>query len=118
MNHPASVEQAIKIRYGVYIPVTACDMTFRRFKIDQFHNGFVLKTEESAVFGSIIGCETWIWRPDGIEWIGGEHKENKEIRFEWLIWAAAKSIIETGNRLTREDGERLALAVKRLEAWL
>lgn len=118
MDHPTSVEQAIRIRYGVHIPVTACDMKIRRFKIDQFHNGFVLKTDGSAVFGTIIGCETWIWRPDGVEWIERGHKENKEIRNEWLIWMAAKSIIEAGNRLAREDGERLALAVKRLEAWL
>lgn len=118
MTHPTSVEQAIRTRYGVHIPATACDMTFRRFKIDQFHNGFVMKTDESAVFGTIIGREAWIWRPDGVEWVELEHKENKDIRFEWLIWMAAKSIIEAGNRLAREDGERFALAVKRLEAWL
>lgn len=118
MDHPTSVEQAIKIRYGVHIPVTACDITFRRFRIDRFHNGFVLKTEESAVFGSIIGSETWIWHSDRIEWIDVEHKENKDIRFEWLIWSAAKSIIQEGKRLNLEDGERLALAVRRLEAWL
>lgn len=118
MNHPSSVEQAIRSRYGVRIPVTASDMTFRRFRIDQFYNGFVLKAENLAVFGTIIGREAWIWRHDGIEWIECEHKENKEIRHEWLIWMAAMSIIETGNRLAREDGERLALAVKRLEAWL
>lgn len=118
MSHPSSVEQAIRTRYGVHIPVTACDMTFRRFRINQFYNGFVLKTENFSVFGTIIGREAWIWRPDGIEWIELGHKENKEIRKEWLIWMAAMSIIESGNRLTREDGERLALAVNRLEGWL
>lgn len=118
MAHPSSVEQAIKIRYGVHIPVTACDMTFRRFRIDRFHNGFVLKAADKAVFGSIIGAEAWIWHLDRIEWVNLEHKENKQIHFEWLIWRAAQSIIEAGQRLGLEDGERLALAVQRLEAWL
>lgn len=118
MDHPATVEQAIRARYGVHLPVTARDMTFRRFKIDQLHNGFLMSADGCAVFGSIIGRETWIWHPDRIDWINREHKENKEIAFEWLIWEGARQMLERGERLNREDGERLALAVQRLEAWL
>lgn len=118
MSHPSSVEQAIRIRYGVRIPVTPPDMKYRLFKIDQLYNGFLLKTAEKAVFGSRIGGEAWIYHENWIEPITMEHKESKEIRFEWLIWGAGRAIIEAGDRLSIEDGERLALAVKRLEGWL
>lgn len=118
MNHPSSVEQAIRNRYGVRLPTTPSDMKCRLFKIDRFHNGFLLKTPDDAIFGTKIGAEAWIYHENRIEWIAVEHKENKQIRFEWLIWHAAWSIIERGERLTLEDGERLALAVQRLEDWL
>lgn len=118
MTHPSTVEQAIFIRYGVRIAVTPADMEVRKFRIDQLYNGFVMKAPEMAMFGTIIGGERWIWTPSTIEWVEVEHKENKEIWFEWLIWLAAQAIIEAGGRLGRDDAERLALTVKRLEAWL
>lgn len=117
-DHPVSVEHAIRARYGAHIPSTAADATFRCFRIDRLNNGFVMKAEKSAIFGTIIGGEAWIWRPDRIDWIGYKHKDNKDIRFEWMIWEGARSSLERNERLSREDGERLALAVKRLEMWL
>lgn len=118
MSHPASVEEAIHIRYGIRLPKVSTDMRLRKFKIDQLYNGYVMKAPEFAIFGTIIGRERWIWTPFSIEWIDVEHKEHKEINFEWLIWMAAQAIIEAGGRLSRGDAERLALAVKRLEGWL
>lgn len=118
MAHPSSVEQAIMARYGVRLPNTPADTKYRLFKIDQFFNGFLLKTPENAIFGTKIGGETWIYHSNHIESIELEHKENKQIRFEWLIWHAARAIIGKGERLSTGDGERLALAVKRLEEWL
>lgn len=118
MSHPKTPEHAIFIRYGVRLPVTASDCRFRRFKIDQFHNGFLIKTEESAIFGTILGREAWAWTPKSIESIEMEHKDHKNIKYEWLVWMAACSVIESGVRLGIEDAERLALAVSRLEAWL
>jgi hypothetical protein len=118
MSTPSTVEQAIKIRYGVRIPVTPCDLKLRKFKIDELFNGFVLKGDGIALFGTIIGGETWFFSKNSIEWIECEHKANKELRFEWLVWEAARAMIEKGDRLGRDDGERLALAVQRLEAGL
>lgn len=111
-------EQAIRAQYGVQVPITADDLKFRKFRIDDLRNGFLMKTGETGVFGSIIDAEVFVWGEKGVICGSWEHKENKEIRQEWLIWEVARSTFERGDRLDRADKERLALAVQRLEQWL
>jgi hypothetical protein len=111
-------EEAIRARYGSKIPITAEDLKLRKFKIDELRNGFIMKMSGAGVFGSFIDGETYIWTESGVTFHKQEHKENKEIRAEWLIWEIARSMLERGERLNRTDSERLALAVQRLEAWL
>jgi len=111
-------EEAIRAQYGIKVPITANDLHLRKFRIDELRNGFLMKMEKTGVFGSFIDAETFIWTENGVTQYEQKHKENKEIRAEWLIWETARSMIERGERLGRQDGERLALAVQRLEAWL
>ena len=111
-------EEAIRAHYGIKVPITPDDLRFRRFRIDELRNGFLMKMSGSGVFGSFIDGETFIWTENRITRHEQQHKENKDIRHEWLVWEAARSMLERGERLNREDGERLALAVQRLEIWL
>jgi len=111
-------EEAIRAQYGVKVQITANDLHLRRFRIDELRNGFLMKMSGAGVFGSFIYGETFIWTEKGVTFHKQEHKENKEIRAEWLIWECARSMLERGERLGRADGERLALAVQRLEMWL
>lgn len=111
-------EEAIRAQYGIKVPITAEDLKFRKFRIDELRNGFLMKMQKCGVFGSFIDGETFIWAENRITRHEQQHKENKDIRHEWLIWEAARSMLERGERLSREDGERLALAVQRLEMWL
>jgi hypothetical protein len=111
-------EEAIRIHYGVKLGPTVNDGKYRAFKIDDLRNGFIIKIEDCAVFGSIIDKETIVFDGKGFSEIVKEHKDSKEIRAEWLIWEIARSMLERGERLSLEDRERLALAVKRLEEWL
>lgn len=111
-------EEAVREQYGVKIPISASDLRERAFKIDQLRNGFILKCKECGCFGSVIDGECFIWN-SGEVWLHEiEHKSSKEINFEWLIWEAARSMLERGERFNAVDSERLALAVKRLERWL
>lgn len=104
--------------YGVRLRSAPRDGILRSFKIDDTHNGFLLAIDDGAVFGSIIHGDRWVIIPGYFKRYQVEHKENKEIRAEWLIWEAARSMIERGERLSAADKERLALAVQRLEMWL
>lgn len=81
-------------------------------------NGFLIRFPDCALFGSVIDGE-WI-RFDGYQyWMARiEHKRSKAIAFEWLVWEAGRSAIDNAIVLSREDSERLALAVERLESWL
>lgn len=111
-------EEAIRAVYGIKVPLTASDFKMRKFRIDELRNGFLMKTGKCGVFGSFIDGETYIWTTDRITQHEQEHKDSKEIRFEWLVWEAARATFERGERLNATDRERLALAVKRLEEWL
>lgn len=111
-------EEAIRAQYGSKIPITAEDLKFRKFRIDELRNGFLMKMSGAGVFGSFIDGETFIWTEKRITFHKQEHKDNKEIRAEWLIWEIARSMLERGERLNKIDSERLALAVQRLEIWL
>lgn len=111
-------EEAIRAQYGTKVPITAEDLKLRKFRIDELRNGFLMKMSGSGVFGSFIDGETFVWTEKRVMFHKQNHKESKEIRAEWLIWEAARSMLERGERLNREDGERLALAVQRLEMWL
>lgn len=111
-------EEAIRIQYGVKLGPIDNDGKYRSFKIDDLRNGFILKIEDCAVFGSIIDKEMMIFDGNSYFEIVKEHKESKVIRFEWMIWEIARATFERGERLGIEDRERLALAVKRLEDWL
>lgn len=111
-------ESMIHDVYGVRLRLAPRDGILRSFKIDELHNGFLIAVDEGAVFGSVIHGERWIVVPGYFKHCIAEHKESKEIRAEWLIWEAARSTLERGERLSRVDSERLALAVQRLEAWL
>lgn len=111
-------EEAIYLHYAVRLPPVPDDGKYRSFKIDDLRNGFIIKFPDCAVFGSIIDAEFIIY--DGFSYSSAkkDHKESKQISFEWLIWECARSILERGERLGAEDRERLALAVRRLEEWL
>lgn len=113
-----NIEDAIREQYGTKIPIIPSDFKLRKFKIDCLRNGFVMKDVEYGVFGSIIDGESFIF--DGLITIFQklEHKDNKSIRCEWLIWEAARSMLERGEKMDRADSERLELAVKNLEGWL
>lgn len=104
--------------YGIRLRRIPRDSVIRNFKIDDMHNGFVIASDEFAVFGSIICAERWVWVPGYFSRYKAKHKDNKEIRFEWLIWEGARATFERGERLSRVDRERLELAVQRLEQWL
>src|SRR5690606_407613 len=95
--------------YGIRLRPAPRDGILRSFRIDDLHNGFLIALDDSAVFGSIILGDRWIIVPGYFKRYQGEHKDNKEIRFEWLIWEAARSMLERGERLSRADSERLAL---------
>ena len=112
-------EKAVKAQYGVKLGPSAADGVLRSFKIDQFRNGYLIKLPDAAVFGSIIDSECFAW--EGGEWWPveiGAQKNAEAIRFEWLVWRIAKAQVERGDKLNRDDQERLALAVQRLESWL
>lgn len=110
--------QAIRQHYGVRLGPTPADGKYRSFAIDELRDGFLLEVDGFSVFGSIIDAECVVF--DGKTYSSWkiEHKDRKEIRFEWLIWEGARSMLERGERLSAADKERLALAVQRLEAWL
>lgn len=104
--------------YGIRVRRVPRDGSLRRFKIDDMHNGFVLAVDDCAVFGSVIHADRWIVGSGCFRHYKAEHKDNKEIRFEWMIWEGARTTFERGERLSRVDRERLELAVQRLEKWL
>lgn len=110
--------EAIRIWCGVRVAMPPEDGRVRWFRIDALRNGFMVAIGGRWMFGSII---------DGIMIISdGErrfeleyhHKRSKKIAFEWCVWEAGRVAIENAIVLSREDSERLALAVKRLEGWL
>lgn len=111
-------ESMIHDIYGIRIRSAPRDGIFRIFKIDDLHNGFLMAVDEGAVFGSLIYGDRWIVIPGHFKHYISEHKDSPKIRQEWLIWEAARSMLERGERFSREDKERLSLAVQRLEAWL
>lgn len=113
-----NLAQAILNVYGVKIPTGSGDGKHRVFKIDQLRNGYFFNLSLNACFGSIIDHECFILNEFGLFRHDTEHKDSKEIRYEWLIWEAARAMLEKGERLGREDAERLKLAVSRLEALL
>lgn len=104
--------------YGIKIPAGSGDGKYRVFKIDALRNGYFLNLSKNACFGSVIDRECFVLNEFGLFRHETEHKDSKEIRYEWLIWEAARSMLENGHRLSREDSERLKLAVTRLESLL
>jgi hypothetical protein len=110
--------QAIRQHYGVRLGPTPADGKYRSFAIDELRNGFLIEIDEFAVFGSIIDAERIVFDGKSYFSFEVEHKEHKDAKQEWLIWEAARSMLERGERLNRVDSERLALAVQRLEMWL
>ena len=104
--------------YGLRLRSVPRDGLFRTFRINELHNGFLIAIEDVAVFGSVIYGERFVVRPGEYMAYAGQQNDSAKIRHEWLIWEAARSMLERGERLSREDGERLALAVQRLEMWL
>lgn len=115
-----TVEQAIYAQYGVKLPPSPCDMQRRAFRIDQFRNGYLFKLPGAACFGSLIDDECFVWEDGDWRPVDGEdrRKDNADIRFEWLVWRIARALVERGDKLSRDEQERLALAVQRLESWL
>lgn len=113
-----SLKNAIYECYGVRIPPTPADGVQRRFKIDQLRNGFLIRVPDFSCFGSIIDGERYIFSDFGLMFSTVEHKDNKEIQAEWMVWRCAKGLIERGDFLNREDSERLKVCVDRLESWL
>lgn len=113
-----NIQEAVLSVYGVKLSVTQSQCLRRLFRINDLHNGFLMVIGKNACFGSFIYAEYFVLNESGLFRYELDHKENKEIRAEWLIWECARSMLERGERLGRQDSERLALAVQRLEMWL
>ena len=111
-------DEAILAWSGVRILPPPEDGCMRSFRIDQFRNGFVIAINGLWAIGSIIDGEVIIFDGRRCLQLEYRHKQSKKIAFEWCVWEAARVMLECGERLSSEDGERLALAVKRLEGWL
>jgi hypothetical protein len=112
-------EKAVYAQYGVKLGPSAADGVCRSFRIDEFRRGYLLKLPGAAAFGSVIDGECFIWEYG--EWSPieiSEQNQGADIDYEWRIWRIAQAMIELGRKLSREDLERLALAVQRLESWL
>lgn len=115
----STVEKAIMSRYGVRIGPSAADGKYRSFKIDQFRNGFIVKFPDCACFGSQIDGELFVWVGGALrEVVMDSRNDNEQITLEWMIWRIARATVERGEKLSKVDNARLALAVQRLEAWL
>ena len=104
--------------YGIKIRKAPRDGMLRAFKIDELRNGFIVASEDAAVFGSIIDGDRWIIVPGYFMHYEARHRDSVKIRQEWLIWEIARATLERGEKLSLQDQERLALAVERLEMWL
>lgn len=113
-----TLQEAIYQVYGVRLAITPTQCLQRSFKINELHNGFLMVIGKNACFGSFIYGECFVFNESGLFRHDMQLKENKEIKGEWLIWECARSMLERGERLGRQDSERLALAVQRLEMWL
>lgn len=113
-----TIQEAIAKVYGVKLNITQTQCLRRVFRINDLHNGFLMVIGKTACFGSVIYGEYFVFNDSGLFRYEVEHKENKEILFEWLVWEMARSTFERGDRLNLEDSERLKLAVQRLEEWL
>ena len=113
-----NLQGAIKEKYGVKLPHLSGDGVIKKFKIDQLRNGFVIPFRGCGVFGCVIEAEAYAFDGNSVELMHLEHKENKDIAYEWLIWEMAIVMIDRGEVLNQVDSDRLALAVERLESWL
>lgn len=113
-----NLQEAIHQVYGVRLCITTSECLHRSFRINELHNGFLMSIGKNACFGSIIYRESFIFNEFGLFQFELEHKESKDIKFEWLIWEGARSMLERGEMLAPQDSERLKLAVYRLENWL
>lgn len=109
---------AIRARYGIRLPPMLGEFHIRRFRIDQFRNGFVIPVGKGGIFGCVIDAEAYLFDGETVELFRLGHRENKQIQFEWLVWNAGKSMIEKGEVMSEKDENRLALAIERLEGWL
>lgn len=113
-----NLQEAIYQVYGVRLCITTSECLHRSFRINELHNGFLMSIGKNACFGSIIYRESFVFNEFGLFQFELEHKESKEINFEWLIWEGARSMLERGERIGFEDKQRLALAIQRLEQCL
>lgn len=113
-----TLQEAIQGQYGIKLALGSEDGSRKVFKIDQLRNGWLLRMERCACFGSVIDGEIFVWSNGDLRFQRSEHRDSKQIRYEWLIWECARVMLANGERLSRVDSERLALAVKRLEEWL
>lgn len=114
MNLPG----AIRARYGIRLPPMLGEFQPRRFRIDKLRNGFAVPIGKGGIFGCVIDAESYILGENEVIPFRIEHRENKDIRFEWLVWKCAQAMIEKGEIMNERDEKRLALAVERLEGWL
>lgn len=115
----STLEKAVYAQYGVKLGPSAADGVCRTFRIDRLRNGYLIKLPGAAAFGSVIDGECFAW--EGGEWWPvelSEQKQGPDIDYEWLILRIAQALTERGDKLSRDDLERLALAVQRLESWL
>lgn len=113
-----NIRQAVQAWCGARIPTGNTDGAMRWFKIDPLRNGFIIEFEGAAVFGSVIDAEVVSFDGEKYWQHRLTHKDSKKIRYEWMIWEMARVMLERGERLSEEDRQRLALAVRRLEIWL
>lgn len=111
-------DQAIYEWCGVRMLPPTEDGVMRSFRISQLRNGFVIAIDGLWSIGSIIDGEVIIFDGRRCLQLEYRHKRSKKIAYEWCLWEAARVMLERGERLSSEDSERLALAVKRLEGWL
>lgn len=112
------LQQAIEKVYGKRLGYIPDDGMFRKFRIDPFRLGFVVSVGECAIFGCRADGIMHTWNPEQLAHIKMPAHDSEKIKFERLVIACAKGLIRRGDVLSAEDGERLDLAVERLDELL
>lgn len=112
-----NIQEAILDCYGVNIGMPPEDGRMRTFPIDKFRIGFVLSGEGFKFFGCWSEGDIYYFDPRCNEWDGfqREVKMPEKQKFNRVIIACAKGLIDRGETLSRQDEARLKFAVEQVE---
>ncbi|AXH75208.1 MAG: hypothetical protein [Caudoviricetes sp.] len=113
-----TLQSTIHQLYGVRIQQPPRDGVFRQFKIDQFRRGFICSIDVVTLFGCKLDGEIYAFTGDHLECFELATKSSEKIRMERAVVECAMGLVGRGERLSREDADRLELALERLDQWL